>query len=193
MSPDASSPSPAAGKSPEPPQTPAPETESPAAKTPDGEPTAGTSQPGESPEEKTPTEEGTGESGEEGLEPALLWITANKGDGFEVYVNGLPVGKTPVRVKVVPGKTHLVKVVGGEEYTSFSAKVTPGPAEHREIAAVLKMKSPEKQQVKAVSTPAPQKKSVSRPVRVVRKTGTVRRSHGSGRPVIRGTVKPYSR
>ncbi|MBM3463377.1 MAG: PEGA domain-containing protein [Armatimonadetes bacterium] len=68
---------------------------------------------------------------------ATLVVNDNKGSGFKVYVDGEMKGKTPLSVEVAADKPHQIKVIGGERYTTWEGKVTPGPGEKREIVATL--------------------------------------------------------
>ena len=85
--------------------------------------------------------------------PSVLSISANKGKGFAVFVDGNKVGATPLVINVSPDKTHLVKVAGGDKYKSWEQKVHPTAGEKRAIEATLTFVPPP--EPPPVAAPAP--------------------------------------
>lgn len=118
---------------------------------------------------------------EPAAERATLAITTNKGKKpFAVYIDGAKVGVTPIVVTVAPDKTHRVKVVGGEDYSTWEEKIKPTAGEKRAVQAVLSYVPPPP----PVAAPAPVYYPPARPVYVPPSGGG-----GGGRPGVYGNTR----
>ncbi len=68
---------------------------------------------------------------------ATLLVTANKGNGFAVYIDGTKRGVTPCKVEVKSDVTHNVKVAGGDKFKSWQVGIKPAANEQRIVKALL--------------------------------------------------------
>jgi PEGA domain len=87
--------------------------------------------------EPSPSSSPTEEPSPDKPKKATLRVTANKGNGFKVLVDGESKGVTPMAVEVSPGKPHTVKVVGGDKYKSWIGKATAQAGEIEDVQAEL--------------------------------------------------------
>ena len=70
-------------------------------------------------------------------EDSTLMVTANKGKGFKIFINGNDTNETtPATIQVPPG-TNTIKVVGGDKFRSWQAKVTTKPGQKKSLEATL--------------------------------------------------------
>jgi hypothetical protein len=112
-----------------------------------------------------------------------LLVVANKGKGFAVYVDGEKRGATPVTVEVAPGRTHTVKVVGGEKFKSWQTHVKPDAGEKLMVKAVLAYIPPPPPA--PVAAPAPRYYPPAPAPRYVPSYG----GGGGGRPGVTGSSR----
>lgn len=70
-------------------------------------------------------------------EDSTLVVMANKGKGFKIFINGNDTNETtPATIQVPPG-TNTIKVVGGDKFRSWTAKVTTKAGQKKTVQAAL--------------------------------------------------------